>query len=233
MGGIITKRRPLEPETAKILRSVFPSLADVDRVESKRVVIPAVKPGNPHWPHGHSGAPGAQPQGVATKTDLNARIRRLSTLLFGLSGHANELRLDLDHGAASVRCSTDGLDLALLESVTQARNLLVCGGTITVRTRQVGHHVYLIVAARDDGAAAFRFGSWRVPPLPAISARFPTARQFAQACHGRFRTRSPATLILKLPTVLKLAVPNRLVLDLPHLPTLKERRRENRQPIAA
>lgn len=229
MGGTSTTDMP---RVSKRLSPLFRPSPDRARADGRRGLLKTCST-TPAW---YSSPPsGERPRFVRPEAalDLNSGILRLSTLLRGLAGAGNDFRLDLASSNAAVRCSQDDLAVAMFEAVSQARTLLAGSGTIVIRTRLIGHHVFLIVAAREDGAAAFRFGSLRLPPLPQTADCFAAARRLATTCHGRSCQRGAATLALKLPTVLSLSVRNRRDHVPPPLPPKKESCHENRQPVAA
>ncbi len=166
--------------------------------------------------------------------DLNERIRRLSTLLSAVSGPGNDLRIGLCADPVPLHCTPEQLDLALIEAVAHMRGLLSGPGSIVLRTKRVNHHAILALGAREDGAATFRFGSLRVPPRPLPVARFGAIRRLAVEAHGRLRFQAPSTLILILPTVLKLAGGKRPNISVPTDPNqTKETIDGQRQPVAA
>lgn len=166
--------------------------------------------------------------------DLNERVRRLSTLLSAVSGAGNDLRIDLCADPTPLHCGAEQLDLVLIEAVAHMRSLLSGPGTIMLRTRRVNHHAILALGAREDGSGAFRFGSLRVPPRLRPASLFGAVRRLAVQAHGRLRFRAPSTLILKLPTVLKLADGKRPDMSVPiHPSQTKEIVDEQRQPVAA
>ncbi len=158
---------------------------------------------------------------------LDGRIRALGDMLPGSTPAASALRLDLRDGGSLIHCLPQQVDLAVREAVSQAADLITAGGTIIVRTRLVGHHVYLIVSPRDRAAGAGRAKACR-----ANADRYGEALRLAAASHGRARLRGPATLIVKLPAVLTLAARNRQIVKLPTFAPLKEMTHEDRQPIA-
>lgn len=165
--------------------------------------------------------------------DINARIRRLSTLLTILAGTNNELRLDLCVGSHEMQFRPQSLELAIVEAVSQLRHRLAGPGMIMVRTRALRHHALIIVAAREYGDAVFRFGARRTPTPLATDRMFGSAERLAQECHGVLRRRGGEILILKLPTVLKL-VSKRPAFAAPFPPyMLKERSCDQRHSVAA
>lgn len=166
--------------------------------------------------------------------DLNERIRRLSTLLSAVSGPGNDLRIGLCDDPVLLHSAPEQLDLALIEAAAHMRGLLSSPGTIVLRTKRVNHQAILALGAREDGGAVFKFGSLRMAPREAPASLFGAVRRLAVEAHGRLRFQAPSTLILRLPTVLKLAAGKRSDISLPTHPSqTKEMIDEQRQPVAA
>lgn len=166
--------------------------------------------------------------------DVNDRIGRLSTLLTILAGANQRLELDLVEGPLRVRCRPESLEMALLEAVSELRHQLAQAGTIVIRTRRLRHTMLLLAQAREDGAAAFRFGSSRSAATRRGTPHRAAATRLARECHGVARWRGAALLSLRLPTVLMLVAgePATPRASLPH-PQDMEMEHEDRQPVAA
>jgi hypothetical protein len=178
------------------------------------------------------GSPRAESTHLET-IDIDARIRRLSTLLTVLAGTNNELRLDMCDSCGVLHSRPQLLELAIVEAVSQLRHRLAGPGEITVRTRALRHHALIIVAAREFGDAVFRFDARRTPTPMATDRMFGSAHRLAQECHGILRQRGGEILILKLPTVLKL-VSKRPACAAPFPPhMLKETSCDQRHSVAA
>lgn len=165
--------------------------------------------------------------------DIDARIRRLSTLLTVLAGTNNELRLDLCVGSRELHSRPQLLELAIVEAVSQLRHRLAGSGVITVRTRALRRHALIIIAAREYGDAVFRFGARRTSTPLATDTRFKAAHRLAQESHGVLRRRGGEILVLRLPTVLTL-VSKRPAFAAPVPPhMLKEKSDDQRHSVAA
>ncbi|MGN6121504.1 MAG: hypothetical protein ACTHOJ_00970 [Sphingomonas oligoaromativorans] len=187
------------------------------------------------WANAHGeikGSPDAEPTRHET-IEINARIRRLSTLLTVLAGTNNELRLDMCDGCRELHSRPRLLELVIVEAVSQLRHRLAGPGVITVRTRALRHHALIIVAAHEFGDAVFRFGARRTSTPLATDRMFGSAHRLAQECHGVLRRRGGEILILRLPTVLTL-VSKRPTFAAPFPPhMLKEKSDDERHSVAA
>lgn len=163
--------------------------------------------------------------------DVNARILQLSSLLTGLCGAINELRLDLAGQVCRVHSTGEALATALMESVSKLRRQLAGPGVITIRTRYRRHTVLLMLAAKEHGHAVFRFSGRRTPTRLPDDALFSAAHRLAIRSHGRLRQRGSRIVTLRLPTVLKPVVRNRPARAAPSTPAIMETSHEDRQPV--
>ncbi|MGE0434016.1 MAG: ATP-binding protein, partial [Planctomycetota bacterium] len=84
-------------------------------------------------------------------TDLNAVIRNLETLLRRSLPENIELTLDLAGHLASFPGDTAGIELAITNLVSNAREAMPAGGQLTISTRSTGDRICLTVADTGEG----------------------------------------------------------------------------------
>lgn len=178
----------------------------------------------------------AHPRGM-TRLDVGARLADLAPMIGALAGPRLDLDLQLAWPDAQARVDADGFDAAVLELVANAA--ATDARTIRVRSRRVGSRLWVVVA--DDGRGMSRAllararqgrdgGGGRGTGLSRV-------HRFVRDAHGHLLIRSRplagTSIALVLPTLLSIAVDERITprwSDTPGKETIHE---EDRQPIAA
>lgn len=150
----------------------------------------------------------ASPGAIAERLDLAARLRLLEPLLRSIAGSRNILDLDTGDAPAMARSAAERFDRVMLELVANARNALVCPGTIRIRLRARRDVIRLLVSDTGCGmsAQARRSLLTETPAAGANGTGFQQLRRFVHDSHGKLRMRSApqrgTVIAIDLPAIL-------------------------------
>lgn len=142
------------------------------------------------------------------RAEVSRCIAELKLMAVALAGPDIELRADIDRATGLVGMVPSDFDAAILELIANAA--AADASTITLRCRQVGRRIWVMVS--DDGRGMSRRVLERARHgggfAGAHGAGLGRVRHFAGATHGRFLIRSRhgagTSAILILPAVLKI-----------------------------